>query len=196
MRRVRSNSWQVGRSSGMGSMCSVIIIYTTTTEHVLESSKIFSMPGSTRLPRRSVCGGSAVVTSMPPRSKARSVAALEFEAGLPRFVIDAGRGIEFMKGAGLESLVPDHQAVSFPEEDLDAVAAAIEKEEQVARERILAEKLMHHTEEVRRSLCACLSVLCRGKRGLRRRVEGTSVGSFAREPSKLPSRRDRGLEQG
>ena len=35
----------------------------------------------------------------------------------------------------------------LPEEDLDAIAAAIEKQEEVARERILAEKFMHHAQE-------------------------------------------------
>ena len=65
----------------------------------------------------------------------------ELKAGLPRSAIGAGRGIEFLKGAGLESLVPDDQTVSLPEEDLDAIAAAIEKQEQVTRERILAEIL-------------------------------------------------------
>ncbi|MEO8924136.1 MAG: hypothetical protein ABI330_15140 [Caldimonas sp.] len=71
----------------------------------------------------------------------------EFEAGLPCFAIDAGRGIEFLKSAGLEPLVPDDQTVSLPEEDLDAIAAAIEKQEQVAREGILAEKFLHHSEK-------------------------------------------------
>jgi len=60
----------------------------------------------------------------------------EFEAGLPRFAIGAGCGIEFLKRAGLEPLVPNDQTVSLPEEDLDAIAAAIEKQEKVTRERI------------------------------------------------------------
>jgi hypothetical protein len=44
-------------------------------------------------------------------------------------------------------LVPDDQTISLPKEDLDSIAAAIEKKEQVPREGILAEKFTHHTEK-------------------------------------------------
>src|ERR1700727_902160 len=107
-------------------------------------SKIFSIRGST---------GAGVAFAALRRGhvdageKQRQVRRAEFEAGLPCFVIDAGRGIELLKGAGLEPLVPDDQTISLPEEDLDAIAAAIEKQKQVAREGILAEKFLHHTEK-------------------------------------------------
>src|SRR5271166_4552763 len=71
----------------------------------------------------------------------------ELKAGLPRSAIGAGRGIEFLKGAGLESLVPDDQAVWLPEEDLDAIAAAVEEQEEMSGERILPEMLVDHSQE-------------------------------------------------
>jgi hypothetical protein len=71
----------------------------------------------------------------------------EFKTGLSRSAIVTSRGIEFLKSAGLESLVPDDQTVSLPEEDLDAIATTIEKKEQVTRERVLAKILAGHPHE-------------------------------------------------
>ena len=52
-----------------------------------------------------------------------------------------------MEGAGLESLVPNDQAVGLPEEDLDAIAAAVEEQEEMSGERILTKKLVHHSQK-------------------------------------------------
>jgi hypothetical protein len=82
-------------------MCSVIIIYTTTTEHVLELFQIFSARGST---------GAGVALAALRRGHVDAaleqgqVCRGELETSLPCFAIDAGRGIEFLKCAGLEPL--------------------------------------------------------------------------------------------
>ena len=48
-------------------------------------------------------------------------------------------GIELLEGSSLESLVPDDEAVAFPEEHLDAITAAIERTEEMSGEWILSE---------------------------------------------------------
>ena len=44
-------------------------------------------------------------------------------------------------------LVPDAEAVLIPEEDLEVVACAIEKEKQMARQRVLSKDLLHAPHE-------------------------------------------------
>ena len=96
---------------------------------------------SGRLTRRvrSACGACAVVTSMPPSNSARSVA-VSSRPAWPE-LRPARVGIEFLKGSGLKSLVPYDQSVRLPEEDLYPIAAAVEEQEQMPRERVLPQKL-------------------------------------------------------
>ena len=76
---------------------------------------------------------------MPVNSKAKSVAVSSRPAS--RSTISTSRGIEFLEGAGPEVLAPDNQTVSLPEEDLDVIAVAIDKQEEVTQEWILAKVL-------------------------------------------------------
>jgi hypothetical protein len=55
----------------------------------------------------------------------------ELDPGRARNQVGPAFGIKLLKGAGLEPLVPDDQAVMIPEEDLDPIAAAIAKDEGV-----------------------------------------------------------------
>src|SRR5689334_21017721 len=72
--------------------------------------------------------------------------ALEVEAGedhgqLRRLQLDAlgpGRG-GHLERPGLEPLVPEGQAVAIEVEDLEAIPAAVDEEEEVAAEEVLAE---------------------------------------------------------
>ena len=52
-----------------------------------------------------------------------------------------------LKNAKLKSLVPNTESVSVPEQNLDPVALTIEKQEQVARQRVLVERLLGHTPQ-------------------------------------------------
>jgi hypothetical protein len=52
-----------------------------------------------------------------------------------------------LKGAGLEPLVPDDQAVMIPEEDLDPISAAVEEEEEMAGQGILSEAFPNQAGE-------------------------------------------------
>src|SRR5438045_2836134 len=63
----------------------------------------------------------------------------ELDPGRARNVVGPAFGIKLLKGAGLEPLVPDDQAVMIPEEDLDPIAAAVEKEEEMAGQGVLSE---------------------------------------------------------
>ena len=49
-----------------------------------------------------------------------------------------GVGIELLKAASLEPLVVENQAVMIPEEDLDPIATAVEKQEEMASQGVLA----------------------------------------------------------
>ena len=77
---------------------------------------------------------------MPVRQQSQ-VRRGELKAGLPRSTISTSRGIEFLEGAGPEVLAPDNQTVSLPQEDLDVIAVAIDKQEEVTQEWILAKVL-------------------------------------------------------
>ena len=62
-------------------------------------------------------------------------------------MVDPAFGIQLLKGAGLEPLVPDDQAVMIPEEDLEPIAAAVEKEEEMAGQGVLAEAFPNQAGE-------------------------------------------------
>jgi hypothetical protein len=49
-----------------------------------------------------------------------------------------------LKGSGLKSFVPDDEPITVPPEDLDAIAAPIEKEEEVTREWVLLQEFPNH----------------------------------------------------
>ncbi len=60
---------------------------------------------------------------------------IEFDALL------VGGWRRYLESALFEPLVENRQPVAIPEEDLDSIAAAVEKEKEVAREWILLEDL-------------------------------------------------------
>ena len=47
-----------------------------------------------------------------------------------------------LKRAGFQSLVPDAKPVAIPEQDLDPIAVTIQKQEQMARQRVLLKRLL------------------------------------------------------
>ena len=80
------------------------------------------------------------------RSRASSVAVSSMPA-CPELLSARDCGIELLEGSRLEPLIPNDQAVGFPEEDLDPIPSAIEKQEEVTGERILAQEFVHHSQE-------------------------------------------------
>src|SRR4051812_43322726 len=55
----------------------------------------------------------------------------------------ASGGVGQLEGAGLEAFVPDGQAVAVEVEDLDPIPAAVDEEEEMAGQEILAEALLN-----------------------------------------------------
>jgi hypothetical protein len=47
-----------------------------------------------------------------------------------------------LKRAGLQSLVPDAKPVAISEQDLDPIPFTVQEQEQVARQRVLLERLL------------------------------------------------------
>src|SRR4051795_11780319 len=56
-------------------------------------------------------------------------------------------GARHLEGSGLESLVPDGQAVTIEVEDLDAISASVDEEEEMAGQGVLAEALLDQPAE-------------------------------------------------
>ena len=52
-----------------------------------------------------------------------------------------------LEGPGLEPLVPDGQAVAIEVEDLEAIPAAVDEEEEMAAEEVLAEAFLDQARE-------------------------------------------------
>src|SRR5947209_8605053 len=71
----------------------------------------------------------------------------ELDPGRARNQVGPAFGIKMLKGAGLEPLVPDGQAVVIPEEDLDPISAAVEEEEEMAGQGVLAEAFPNQAGE-------------------------------------------------
>ena len=67
-------------------------------------------------------------------------------------------------------LVPDRQAVSFPDQDLDAVSAAVEEHEQIARLRILPQHFLHQTVQAVEALAHVRGTRAEEDSHLRREV--------------------------
>src|SRR5579883_992710 len=59
----------------------------------------------------------------------------------------AGAGVGQLEGAGLEPLVPDRQAVVVEIEDLEAIPAAVDEEEEVTGQEVLAEAFLDQARE-------------------------------------------------
>jgi len=56
--------------------------------------------------------------------------------------------IRKLKSASLQSLIKNAESVAIPEEDLDAVATTVEKQEQVSRQGILIKDRFRLTHQV------------------------------------------------
>jgi hypothetical protein len=78
-----------------------------------------------------------------------------------------------------KSLVRDDQTVRLPEEDLGAIASAIEKQEEMSRKRILTEKVTHHSHDTVEALSHV---------GGPRAKKDTDSGGELREHELAPSR--------
>ena len=102
--------------------------------------------------------------------------------------------MELLKGPGLESLVPDDPTVTLPKQDLDAIAAAIEEEEEMPGEGILSEVFANHALKTIESFSHIRWSGAKENCAPRRGVEQTSVVSPARAVE-LSSRADCSLEQ-
>ena len=87
----------------------------------------------------------------------------------------AGRGVGEAEGPAFEPLGPDGQAIAVPVQDLDAIAALVDEDEEVAGEGIELEGARRPGRRGRRSSCACRPVLWRGRRGRRRSVRTWSL---------------------
>src|SRR3954453_21810160 len=61
----------------------------------------------------------------------------------PEFDAVGFGGAGHLEGSGLESLVPDGQAVTIEVEDLDAISASVDEEEEMAGQGVLAEALLN-----------------------------------------------------
>ena len=88
------------------------------------------------------------------RNRLRWRAAVQVDAGedhgqLRRLQFDAvwRPASGHLEGAGLEPLVPDGQAVTVEVEDLDAIPAAVEEEEEMAGQEVLAEAFLDQTRK-------------------------------------------------
>ena len=79
-------------------------------------------------------------SSMPSNSMDSSLARISTTG---EFGIAAAGKLEAAAG---QLLVINHVAVAVPEQDLDAIAAAVAKQEQMAAERILLERRLHFPE--------------------------------------------------
>ena len=86
----------------------------------------------------------------------------------------------------LKPLVPNHQAVTLTVEDLDAIAATVEKQEEMARE-VLAQELPDHPERPSNLLRMSVGLVQRNTR-----TAAESCGSINRLPSPGRAARPRG----
>jgi hypothetical protein len=75
-----------------------------------------------------------------PREQHRELCRLKFDTVL------ASR-VRHLVASGLEALVPNGEPVAVEVEDLDPISAAVEKEEEMAGQRILTEALLHQSCE-------------------------------------------------
>src|SRR5262249_52953176 len=71
----------------------------------------------------------------------------EFDPGGARELRVARRGLQILEATDLKSLVPDRQPVTVKIEDLDAIPAPVEEEEEMAGQEVLAEALLDHSRE-------------------------------------------------
>ena len=58
----------------------------------------------------------------------------------------AGNGWQ-LKRAGFQSLVPDAKTVAIPEQDLDPIALTVQKQELMAGQRVLLERLLSQAHQ-------------------------------------------------
>ena len=91
----------------------------------------------------------------------------EFGGGHLDAIRPAARDAE---GPAFESFGPDGQPVAVPIQDLDAIAAFVDEDEEMTGEGIERQAAGCQREPGRRSSCACRRVAWRGKRGPRRSV--------------------------
>jgi len=71
----------------------------------------------------------------------RQLRIVKFEA------LIVARGTWQLKAADFQPLVPNAQAIVIPEENLDAIPAAIHKQKQMPRQRILLENLLSQAHQ-------------------------------------------------
>src|ERR1700761_1149008 len=85
----------------------------------------------------------------PPPSGRLEVDAGEDHGQLRRVQLDAVAiaGVGDLEAADFESLVPDGQPIMVEVEDLDAIPPAVDEEEEVAVEEVLAEALCDQARE-------------------------------------------------
>ena len=147
---------------------------------IRERRSAVQRPTITRRARTSG-GGASAPGRRPTSSSARSV--LRISTGLGRLVRRP------RERPLLEPLVEDPEPGSIPRQDLQAVAAPIPKQKQMAGQRIQREALTHERRQAHRSTAADPSRPSRGRSGPPATASASAIAAPSRRPAPDPPTR-------